>query len=72
MSELFDQDVELLPPRTVMSINFGGSGSDIFIIFGDGETSAGVAGSESDGEIHDNLGRVRHFEVTPYALDPSA
>ncbi|MGH4026002.1 MAG: hypothetical protein ACRDRV_15610 [Pseudonocardiaceae bacterium] len=66
MSELFDQNVELLPTRTMMSTNFGGDGDDIFIDFSDGDTNTGAASGENDGVIHDNLGRVHHFEVTPY------
>lgn len=65
MPELIDQDVELLPARTVMSMNFGGAGDDIFIDFSSGDTNAGAASGENDGEIHDNLGRVHRFQVTP-------
>lgn len=80
MSELFDQGAELLPARTMMSMNFGGEGDDIFVSLGDsennagvasgeneGDTNAGVASGDNEGEIHDNLGRVHHFEVTPNA-----
>lgn len=67
MSELPDQGIELLPARTMLTMNFGGAGDDIFINFGDGENNAGVASGENEGDIHDNLGRVHHFEVTPNA-----
>lgn len=66
MYELLDLDVELLPTRTMLSVNFGGEGDDIFIDFSEGDTNIGAASGENDGEIHDNLGRVHHFEVTPY------